>query len=290
MKRDARGDAASGVLDAGVVLVRLDRRHRSHQRVADPLPQQLASGFVFRRRRHHVFDDAAQGALVLFAYLGALTKTIGFMSGVLILPQRQTALVAKQAAEVDVLTGGRLRLGVGIGWNDVEYEALNEDFHNRGRRVSEQIAVLRALWTQPVVDFHGRWHRISRAGLNPLPVQRPIPLWLGGMSEAAIKRAARIGDGWFPMARPGGSEIHEAIGRLRLYALEAGRDPAQVGVQVQTSVARRSPEDWRADLEQWREIGANYVCVNTMGAGFTTPMEHIDAIRRYREAVGEFAR
>ncbi len=228
--------------------------------------------------------------LVLFAYLGALTKTIGFMSGVLILPQRQTALVAKQAAEVDVLSGGRLRLGVGIGWNDVEYEALNEDFHNRGRRVSEQIAVLRALWTQPVVDFHGRWHRISRAGLNPLPVQRPIPLWLGGMSEAAIKRAARIGDGWFPMARPGGSEIHEAIGRLRLYALEAGRDPAQVGVQVQTSVARRSQEDWRVDLEQWREIGANYVCVNTMGAGFTTPMEHIDAIRRYREAVGEFAR
>ena len=141
--------------------------------------------------------------LVLFGYLAGCTRGLELVTEVIILPQRQTALVAKQAAEVDVLSGGRLRLGVGIGWNDVEYEVLGEDFHTRGRRVSEQIAVLRALWTQEVVTFEGKWHRITEAGINPLPVQRPIPIWMGGgRAESALRRIARLADGWFPQVRP----------------------------------------------------------------------------------------
>ena len=141
--------------------------------------------------------------LVLYGYLAAITQRIELVTGIIILPQRQTALVAKQAAEVDVLSGGRLRLGVGIGWNDVEYEALGENFHNRGRRSEEQVELLRELWTKEAVTFEGRWHRVTAAGINPLPVQRPIPLWFGsGPTDAALQRIARLGDGWFPQFRP----------------------------------------------------------------------------------------
>ncbi len=139
---------------------------------------------------------------VLLGYLAGLTRTVGLVTGVVILPQRQAALVAKQAAEVDVLSGGRMRVGVGIGWNYVEYEALDEDFHTRGARVDEQVAVMRALWTQPVVRFKGKWHHISEAGINPLPIQQPIPVWFGGHSEPMLKRVARLGDGWFPLGLP----------------------------------------------------------------------------------------
>ena len=124
-------------------------------------------------------------------YLAAVTKTMGLCTGILILPQRQTVLVAKQAAEVDVLSGGRLRLGIGIGWNHVEYEALGQNFHDRGKRSEEQIALLRALWTNEAVNFEGRWHRVTHAGLNPLPVQRPIPVWLGVIGANTQK-------GWAP--------------------------------------------------------------------------------------------
>ncbi len=140
---------------------------------------------------------------VLFGYLAAVTQRLELVTGIIILPQRQTALVAKQAAAVDVLTGGRLRLGVGIGWNYVEYEALNEDFHTRGRRVSEQIAVMRKLWTEPTVTFDGAYHHIDRAGINPLPIQRPIPVWMGGMVEPVLRRLAQTADGWFPQFQPG---------------------------------------------------------------------------------------
>ena len=156
---------------------------------------------------------------VLFGYLGAITSKLEFVMGVLVLPQRQTALVAKQAAEVDVLTGGRLRLGVGVGWNYVEFEALGKDFNNRGKRIEEQIAILRALWTQPVVDFKGEWEQIPEAGLNPLPVQRPIPIWIGGTADVVLKRTARLGDGWFPMMPPNDA-ARIMIERLRSYAEE----------------------------------------------------------------------
>lgn len=228
--------------------------------------------------------DMFHEPFVLFGYLAALTRRLQFVSGVIILGQRQTALVAKQAAEVDVLSEGRLRLGVGIGWNAVEYEALGENFHNRGRRSEEQIAVLRALWTQEVVNFQGRWHRITHAGLNPLPVQRPIPIWLGGRAEPVIQRVARLADGWFPQFRPDRAG-EETMARLHQYARDAGRDPASIGIEGRVSIAGRAPEDWAQEAEAWKKLGATHLSVNTMGAGLRSPQEHINAVRQFKEAV-----
>lgn len=229
--------------------------------------------------------DMFHEPFVLFGYLAALTQRLQLVTAVIILGQRQTALVAKQAAEVDVLTGGRLRLGVGIGWNHVEYEALGENFHNRGRRCEEQIAVLRALWTQEVVQFKGRWHQISHAGLNPLPVQRPIPLWLGGRAEAVMQRVARLADGWFPQFAPdkAGQEI---MARVHTYAREAGRDPSSIGIEGRITMAGRTPDIWAREAEAWQKLGATHLSVNTMNAGLRSPDDHIRAIRQFKETLG----
>ena len=221
---------------------------------------------------------------VFFGYLAGVTETIGLVTAVIILPQRQTALVAKQAAEVDVLSGGRLRLGIGTGWNQVEYEALGENFHNRGRRSEEQIKLMRQLWTNELVTFDGRWHKVTDAGINPLPVQRPIPVWLGGSADQVIKRVAMIADGWFPAMRPD-DRVRAALDRIRSLATEAGRDPADIGIQSSVSIRESTPDDWRADIDTWRELGATHMSVNTMNAGITTPQGHIDAIRKFNEAV-----
>jgi len=223
--------------------------------------------------------------IVLFGYLAGLTKRLELVSDVIILPQRQTVLVAKQAAEVDVLSNGRLRLGVGIGWNPVEYEALNENFRNRGRRIEEQVEVLRRLWTEPVVEYQGKWHQIDRAGLNPLPIQRPIPVWFGGTAEAALQRLARIADGWFPNHKsPEGWTA--VVERVRSYVREAGRDPAAFGIEGRLSIAKLTPEQWRAEADEWRAMGADYLGINTMGAGLQGPQAHIDQLRKVKEALG----
>jgi len=222
---------------------------------------------------------------VLFGYLAGLTTHLEFVPGIIILPQRQTALVAKQAAEVDVLTGGQFRLGIGVGWNEVEYEALNEDFRNRGKRSEEQIAVLRALFTDEVVTFHGKWHQIEAAGLNPMPVQRPIPIWIGGSSEATLKRVGEMGDGWFPQ-RPPDDTAREMIEKMREYARAAGRDPSAIGFEARVSIAGTTPDEWTRQVEGWRAIGATHLSVNTMKAGLHSTQEHIDAIRRFKEVVG----
>jgi probable F420-dependent oxidoreductase len=228
--------------------------------------------------------------LVVFGYMAAVTQSIEFCTSILILPQRQTGLVAKQAAEVDVLSGGRLRLGIGLGWNHVEYEALDEDFHTRGRRVSEQIEVMRLLWTQEVVDYTGRWHRIDRAGIKPLPVQRPIPIWMGGMSEPVLKRTARLADGWFPQFRPSDPAARETMERLHGYIRDAGRQIEDVGIEGRVAMtAGSTPEDWMRGFEEWRDIGATHLSVSTMGAGLESPRDHIDAIGRLKRAVGQFA-
>ena len=229
---------------------------------------------------HSLFHEP----LVLFGYLSGLTTRLHFVTGILILPQRQTALVAKQAAEVDVLSGGRLRLGIGIGWNDVEYEALGQDFADRGRRSEEQIAVLRALFTQESVTFHGRWHHITAAGLNPLPVQRPIPIWLGGGAEATFRRVGQFGDGWLSELVPD-EAARAAIERIHAYAREAGRDPASIGVEAHVSIANGTPDDWRSAAEGWAALGATHLGVNTMNAGLASPREHIAAIERFKDAV-----
>ena len=174
--------------------------------------------------------DTFHEPFVLFGYLAAITEKLQMTTGILILPQRQAALVAKQAAAVDVLTGGRLRLGVGIGWNDVEYEALGENFRNRGRRCEEQIELMRALWTQDIVNFEGRYHKVTHAGINPPPVQRPIPLWFGGGADQVVDRLGRLGDGWFPQFQPDGAG-QERIGEMREIATKAGRNPADIGIE-----------------------------------------------------------
>ncbi len=217
---------------------------------------------------------------VLYGYLAALTQQIELVTGVVILPQRQTALVAKQAATIDLLSGGRLRLGVGVGWNAVEYAGLNENFHNRGKRIEEQIALLRALWQDTAIDFAGQWHTIENAGINPLPVQRPIPIWIGGTSEPVLQRIGRIGDGWFPQ-RLTDDQARAALDRLRQYAEDAGRDPASIGIESRINLQEMAESEAPAYLERWRRLGATHISVNFMGRGLS-PQEHIAALSRMR--------
>ena len=228
--------------------------------------------------------DMFHEPFVLFGYLAGLTEKIEMVTGVLILGQRQTSLVAKQAAEVDVLTGGRLRLGIGVGWNTVEYEGLSESFTNRGRRSEEQIELMRQLWTNEVVDFHGRYHNVTHAGINPLPVQQPIPVWFGGGAPQVVKRIGRMGDGWFPQFEPN-SEGAERIAEMRGYATEAGRDPSAIGIEGRIGIATDDQANWQKLAESWAEVGATHLSVNTMRAGLQGPDQHIDAIRRFKETV-----
>ena len=230
-------------------------------------------------------------ALTLMAYLAAITTRLTLATGILILPQRQTALVAKQAAQIDVLSGGRLRLGIGVGWNAVEFEALNETFENRGRRSAEQIAVLRELWTQPVVDFRGEFHRISHAGLNPMPIQRPIPIWFGVGSrdqpvppEAALRRIARLADGWSPNFPPD-AQGHALVARVHQYAREAGRDPVSLPLEGRIRLAGQDPDGWRKQVEAWKALGATSLIAEPRGAALPFPHGHLDVLRKFKATV-----
>jgi probable F420-dependent oxidoreductase len=221
-------------------------------------------------------DTTFHEPFVMFGYLAAAAPRLELVTGVIIVPQRQTALVAKQAAEVDLLTEGKFRLGVGIGWNAVEYEALGEDFGNRGRRSEEQIELMRRLWTERSVTFDGRYHHVTGAGLAPLPVQRPIPVWIGSASRPGFERAGRIADGWFPMVPPG-PRLDAARTVVEEAAVAAGRDPSAIGMEGRV--------DWRgdadrvaADLAAWADAGASHVSVNTMGAGLDGVDEHLAAL------------
>jgi probable F420-dependent oxidoreductase len=214
--------------------------------------------------------------LVLFGYLAALTS-LELVSSILILPQRQTVLVAKQAAEIDLLTQGKLRLGVGLGWNQVEYEALGQNFSDRGARVAEQVALMRRLWTETSVTFDGDHEHVTGAGISPLPVQRPIPVWMGARAEVALRRVGRIADGWFPMDQPGPALarstaiVHEA-------ALEAGRDVATIGMEGRIRLGVEGSPSMDEQVAAWREAGATHLSINTMGAGFATVDDHIAAL------------
>lgn len=233
--------------------------------------------------------DAFHEPFVLFGYLAGLTRKIELVTGILILPQRQTALVAKQAAEVDVLSGGRLRLGIGIGWNSVEYEALNEDFTNRGRRSEEQIELIRALWTNDLVTFKGRWHAITDAGINPLPVQRPIPIWFGGYDDRVLRRIGKLGDGWI-IAGGGNTptpETTSAVERVKGYTQDAGRDPSAMGFEKVIGYGDATLSKGAETVSEWAAAGVTHLSLNTMNSGLATPSDHITAIRRFKEALAE---
>lgn len=238
-------------------------------------------------RAPYTHRDAFHEPFVLFGYLAGVTKKIELVTGIIILPQRQTVLVAKQAAALDVLSGGRLRLGIGIGWNPVEYEALGENFKNRGRRSEEQIEVMRRLWTHELVSFEGKWHKIIDAGLNPLPIQRPIPIWFGGTDDRALRRLAQLGDGWFPLLRPD-HQCREIIEKLRSYTREAGRDPNRMGVEGRVTIGQHEPEQWASEIQAWKDLGATHLTVNTMKAGLARPWDHIEAIRRFRAVIDAY--
>jgi probable F420-dependent oxidoreductase len=225
--------------------------------------------------------------LVTFGYLAAVTTSLELVTGIVILPQRQTVLVAKQAAEVDLLSGGRLRLGVGLGWNAVEYEALGEDFSTRGKRCDEQVELMRKLWTEQSVTFDGTYHRVTGAGLAPLPIQRPIPVWFGASSARACRRAGRLGDGWFPMVGPG-PKLDRALHEVVQAAQEAGRDPAHIGMGGQVSW-NGNADDLAGGIRVWAEAGATHVSIDTMNAGLASVDDHVAALTTAAEIARDFA-
>ncbi len=230
-------------------------------------------------------DDPFHEILVLFGYLAALTEKVELVTGVLILPQRQTALVAKQAAAVDLLSGGRLRLGIGVGWNRVEYDGLGKDFTNRGQRCEEQIKLLRELWTNESITFDGRWEQIDEAGITPLPVQRPIPIWIGGYVDETLRRCGRMGDGWFPW-RPLDDTMRSMLDDLRRYTEEAGRSFSDIGLEPRLDIGKGTPDDWHAFADGWEAAGATHLCLGTMGNKFTSASQHIGAIERAAREFG----
>jgi probable F420-dependent oxidoreductase len=229
-------------------------------------------------------DTTFHEPFVLFGFLAALVD-LELVTGIIILPQRQTALVAKQAAEVDLLTEGRFRLGVGLGWNRVEYEALGQSFTTRGRRLSEQIEVLRRLWTERTVDAAVDDEVITGAGLLPSPIQRPIPVWVGGSSEPAYRRIGRLADGWFPQVRPG-DDLDRALATIASAADRVGRDPAVIGMEGRVTWDEADPDRFVRQVERWRTAGATHLGINTMGTGQQSVDDHIAALTRIADLTG----
>ncbi len=225
-------------------------------------------------------DTQFHEPFVLFGFLAGCTS-LALITGITILPQRQTALVAKQAAEVDLLTRGGFRLGIGIGWNPVEYEALGQDFATRGRRLEEQVGLLRRYWTERSVTTSGEFDRVTGAGLAPLPVQRPIPIWFGGRSTRAYERMGRLADGWLPLVQPG-EQLEAARAVIAESALAAGRDPGLIGMEGRVNW-QGDADDVALQVERWRQVGATHLSINTMGAGLATVDDHLDALAAVSE-------
>jgi len=230
------------------------------------------------------FRTPFQSPLLLFSFMAGVTEKLGFATGILILPQRQTALAAKQAATLDVLSAGRLRLGVGVGWNEPEYTALGKNYHDRGRRIEEQVQVLRALWTNPLVTYTGNWHSIPEAGINPLPVQQPIPIWFGGHAEVVLQRAAKLADGWMPNYRSA-DEAQPALAKLDRFLEHAGRDRSKFGLEARIRYADGKAAQWEQLLEGWQNEGATHISFNSMGSGLNSPGEHIKALQIIAESL-----
>lgn len=229
-------------------------------------------------------EDPFLEPFALLSFMAAVTERIEFLTSVLVLPQRQTALVAKQAATLDLLSGGRVRLGVGVGWNELEFVGMGQDFHNRGRRIEEQIELMRKLWTQPLVEYQGDWHQVPDAGINPLPLQQPIPIWFGGHADPVLRRVARIGDGWIPNYRTA-EDARPHFERLWSYLEEYGRARQQVGLEVRLHYREGDPERLAKLMDEWSALGATHLGVNTMRSRLEGPAEHLAAMRKFAEAL-----
>ena len=252
-------------------------------------------GFAYIEVPDHVFGATARDGwtplynekdpfhetFVMLGFLAAVTTRIRLSSGVLIAPQRQTGVIAKQAAEVDLLSGGRLRLGIGVGWNHVEYEALGQDWKTRGVRQAEQVEVLRRLWSEDLVTFNGRFHALKEVNIVPPPVQRPIPVWFGGVSDAVVIRAARLGDGWMPIIAPD-EKAEQKLALLREEMKKHGRDPAKFGVEGWLRMNDADPQRWAAAADGWRKLGADMVMLYPM---YHIPKfdDQIETLRRFKE-------
>jgi len=230
-------------------------------------------------------DSVFHEPFVLYGYVAGVAPELELVTGVIILPQRQTALVAKQAAQVDVLTGGKFRLGVGIGWNWVEYEGLGLSFKNRARRFEEQIELIRRLTTERVLTFEGRYERVTAAGINPLPIQRPIPIWIGGSAEPALKRAAEIADGFFPQ-RPLEGGWPATLEKMKAWRAAAGKSWNGYGIEARLNAALGTPDDWKKTVDDWRGWGATHISVNTMGGQLGGADGHIRRLRDVRQLFG----
>ena len=230
-------------------------------------------------------DDSFHETFCTLSFIAAVTERVGLASGVLILPQRQTALVAKQAAQVDVLSNGRLRLGVGIGWNPVEYEALGQDWSKRGHKQAEQVDLMKRLWTERAVNFEGEFDSVQHAGIKPLPIQQPIPVWFGGGADPVLRRAAKLGQGWIPLGNPG-TKTAARLEALRGYLIEEGRDPATFGIEAWIRFGDGNPEGWRETADKWLELGATHLTFYTSGQVVGALDKQIEAMERFQKTVG----
>lgn len=246
----------------------------SYEHVLGAVPERLPKDYA-----PYGIEDAFNEILTTYAFLAAAAPQLGLATAVLVLPQRQTALVAKQAAQLDWLTSGRFRLGVGLGWNYTEFEGMGVDFATRARRMEEQIRVLRLLWSQQVVDFEGEFHRLQGVGILPLP--RSVPLWIGGAAEPAVRRAAQLGDGWFPL-RPLEGGWEATFDQVRTWREEAGLSWESFGIE-----ARVAPDPgWPEQVREWERLGATHVYVSTLGQGCRGPAAHIELLKRLRAELG----
>lgn len=233
--------------------------------------------------------SAMREPFVFLAYVAGMTTRLELVTSIIILPQRQTVLVAKQAAELDALSGGRLRLGVGLGRVEMEYEALGKDFHNRGKRMDEQIDLMRRLWTERSITYEGQWETVTRAGLNPQPVQRPIPIWMGGgigqgkIVDTTLKRVARLADGWCPLPSQDRELMVEARRRLKEYVSAEGKDPNEFEIEMRTT-SRGGPEAWAKDYYLEEDQGTKFFTV--VPSGVEHGLEpHLNALRTFIESV-----
>jgi probable F420-dependent oxidoreductase len=238
-----------------------------------------------RFRGPYSHEDPFHEPFALFSYLAGFTQRIGLVTGILVLPQRQTALVAKQAATLDILSRGRLRLGVGVGWNRLEFEALGENFRNRGKRIEEQVRLLRQLWTRALVEFDGQWHKIPDAGINPLPIQQPIPVWFGGRADVVLRRAAKMADGFMlNYSRP--AEGAEGIRKLTAYLDESRRDKSAFGIETRLAFSGKAGDPWLEEMKEWERMGCTHAAINTMRQGFDSPRDHIELLHKIAQQLG----